>query len=165
MSEEWKQVVGYEGLYEVSNKGRVKGKNGIRKAYDNGNGYMKVTLSKDGVERGRYIHRLVAEAFIPNRNNYRCVNHKDECKNNNNVDNLEWCSHKYNNNYGTKCERVSRKRGTAIVGTDLATGKREVYRSITYATKLLGKGYRSSNINEVLKGNRKTAFGRTWEYA
>jgi len=109
MEEIWKDVVGYEGYYKISNLGNVKnlktGKINIPKS----KGYQTVTLYKDGVKKITTIHRLVAKAFIPNPNNYDIVNHKDETKNNNRADNLEWCDEKYNANYGTLQER---KRAT-----------------------------------------------------
>lgn len=97
----WKGINGYEGLYQVSNLGRVKSKRKILKPI-NGE-YLKVGLSKNGVQKTLYIHRLVAETFL-GRSNLQ-VNHKDENKHNNYVDNLEWISFKENMNYGTKQDR------------------------------------------------------------
>jgi hypothetical protein len=106
----WKDIEGYEGLYQVSNLGNVKS------LYTNKNlsyikcgrdrEYLSVSLSKDKKLKIYYIHRLVAETFIDNPNNYPYVNHKDENKQNNCVNNLEWCSPKYNINYGTRKIKV-----------------------------------------------------------
>lgn len=119
----WKDVVGYEGLYQVSNLGRVKslkrtciGKNGvivftdekIKDAIDNGRGYLSVSLYKDNKQSNKYVHRLVAESFILNPYDYPCVNHKDEDKRNNKASNLEWCTYHYNNTYGSAKERFSK---------------------------------------------------------
>ena len=94
MDEIWKDKKDYEGHYQVSNLGRVKsikfGKEIILKQKIRG-GYYSVGLSKNGIVKTYYVHRLVAEAFIDNPNNYKEVNHKDECKSNNIVSNLEWC--------------------------------------------------------------------------
>ena len=110
--EYWKPVVGYEGLYEVSNWGRVKslkfGKEKILKQSKNNKGYCLVTLSKNGTHKHFQVHRLVALHFLPNPNNLPQINHKDENKTNNNVDNLEWCTNEYNHNYGTINERISK---------------------------------------------------------
>ena len=106
----WKNIKGYEELYQVSNYGRVKSlrKNGkIINGYIDGKGYMQVALSKNGKKKWFRIHRLVAQAFIPNHDNLPIINHKDENKLNNRVDNLEWCTTKYNNCYGTRIKRVS----------------------------------------------------------
>ena len=110
----WKDIKGYEGLYQVSNKGRVKslnyrrtGKEKILSSSPNSYGYLIVGLCKNGKQKPFYIHRLVAEAFLTNPNNLLEVNHKDENKENNHVENLEWCDRKYNNNYGSRMERVS----------------------------------------------------------
>ena len=73
------------------------------------NGYLVVCFNRNGVKKNLRVHRLVAQAFIPNPLNYPIVNHKDECKTNNAVDNLEWCDVKYNDNYGTRNERLSQK--------------------------------------------------------
>lgn len=126
LHEVWKDIKDYEGLYQVSNLGRVKRLGGvvkhgysititvdekIIKANVNGKGqeHLMVHLSKDGKVRKHYVHRLVAEAFIENPEGLPEVNHKDEDPRNNNVENLEWCTHKYNNLYGTKIRRQREK--------------------------------------------------------
>ena len=96
--EEFRDIPGYEGLYEVSNLGRVRRNGKILKPYDN-DGYLRVDLFKNGIVRKFLIHRLVAQAFIPNPKNLPQINHKDEDKTNNTVENLEWCDNKYNINY------------------------------------------------------------------
>ena len=110
--EYWKPVVGYEGHYQVSNFGRVKsikfGKEIILKQHIR-RGYYSVNLSKNGIAKRYSVHRLVAEAFLPNPDNLPQINHKDENKSNNNINNLEWCDSEYNNNYGTRNKRVSEK--------------------------------------------------------
>lgn len=114
MIEEWKEIIQYKNQYEISNLGRVKMlsyktsdgrklKEKIRKTYKNNSGYLMITIKN----KHYLIHRLVAEAFIPNPNNLPQINHKDENKENNRVDNLEWCTTKYNNNYGTKPYKTS----------------------------------------------------------
>ena len=121
----WKDIEGYEGLYQVSNMGRVKsvertiwnsGKGcyktvheRILKAEINNSGYLLVGLSKGGKVKLCSIHRLVAEAFIPNIDNLPCINHKDENKVNNHMENLEWVTYKENNNYGTHNEKIAEK--------------------------------------------------------
>lgn len=113
MKEIWKDVKDYEGLYQVSNIGRIKSlsrfvntykKGRIKKEHilsiiDNGNGYCYVTLSKNNKHKNYFVHRLVASAFINNPNNYKEINHKDNNKKNNCVDNLEWCDRSYNVKY------------------------------------------------------------------
>ena len=103
MMEEWRAVPGYEGLYEVSNMGNVRNvrKNTLLRLSKDCYGYIQVSLYKNGRRTGLRVHRLVAEIFIPNSENLPMVNHKDEDKSNNRVDNLEWCTAKYNLNYGT----------------------------------------------------------------
>lgn len=116
--EEWRDIPEYEGIYLISNLGRVKrlplGKqwpyrrthNNIRKQKIKNNGYLMVNLSKDNKVRWYQVHRLVAMAFIPNPGHLPFVNHKDETRTNNRVENLEWCTHQYNVNYGTARERM-----------------------------------------------------------
>lgn len=110
--EEWKNVIGYEGLYEVSNKGNVRNvrRNTLLKLSKTNYGYIQVHLYKNGIRTGLRVHRLVAEAFIPNPDNLPQVNHKDEDKTNNNVTNLEWCTVKYNTNYGHRTENAINTR-------------------------------------------------------
>lgn len=119
----WKWIAGYEGLYMVSTHGRVKSmdryiqhphsgrtfmKGRILSQTTNNKGYKQIRLHKDGKFKGYLVHRLVAQAFIPNPNNYPIINHKDENPNNNHYTNLEYCTYKYNNNYGTKREKLSK---------------------------------------------------------
>ena len=110
----WKDIPGYEGLYQVSNLGEIKslnyrntGKEKIIKPRKNKGGYLRVVLCKNGKQKDFLVHRLVAVAFIPNHNNYNQVNHKDENPSNNNVNNLEWCTSKYNSNYGNRNKKLS----------------------------------------------------------
>ena len=122
MTEIWKDIVGYEGLYQVSNLGnvkRLKGYKGRGKGYIveehlikpsiNSHGYQNVVLCKNGKTKTFSMHRLVAIAFLDNSDNLPEVNHKDEDKTNNCVDNLEWCDRVYNNNYGTRNKKCSDK--------------------------------------------------------
>ena len=120
MIEEWRPIVGYEGLYEVSSYGRVRSLDMYVKArYGNyrlhkgkvlspgeKNGYLFVNLSCNGKHNTITVHRLVAQVFLPNPDNLPEVNHKDEDKTNNNADNLEWCDRKYNINYGSRKDKV-----------------------------------------------------------
>lgn len=106
--EEWRPVVGYEGLYEVSDWGNVRNRySKVLKAGNNGNGYCYVCLCKNGSKNNNYVHRLVAEAFIPNPDNLPEVNHIDENKSNNAYCNLEWCDRKYNLEYSSVHEKVT----------------------------------------------------------
>ena len=160
--EEWKDVKGYEGLYQVSNLGRVKSiiydKEKILKPKC-ARGYYQVHLCNKGVPiKTCYIHRLVAEAFIPNPTNLSEVNHKDENKLNNHVSNLEWCTRAYNNNYGTRKERVKVAQRKPILCVE--TG--EVYHSLQYAEEMTG--INQSNICKCCKGKVKTAGGYHWRY-
>ena len=126
MKESWKDIKDFEGLYQVSNRGKVKriksiivdiSQGGVRtreiperllKQSFAGCGYCSVMLSKNGKVRRFNVHRLVAEAFIPNPSNLPEINHKDENKTNNCVDNLEWCTSKYNANYGNRNSLISK---------------------------------------------------------
>ena len=121
MTEEiWRPIEGYEGLYEVSSYGRVKSVDRYVKSKSNSYrlikgkvlsgsitkyGYVRCNIKVNGVLKGYFVHRLVAEAFIPNPDNLPQVNHKNEVKSDNCVDNLEWCDPKYNMNYGSRQER------------------------------------------------------------
>ena len=125
MKEIWLNIEGYSN-YMISNYGRVKslnyrrtGKEKILSLKKDKKGYYYITLSKDGIGRNYKIHRLVAQAFIPNPNNLPQVNHKDENPSNNCVENLEWCTNEYNLNYG-KCQekRIKSRQKTYRISTD-----------------------------------------------
>lgn len=117
MEEIWKDISNYEGKYEVSNLGRVRrlsyngtGEIKFLKQSTNKRRYKRVGLCKNGKMKNCYVHRLVAITFIPNPNNHKEVNHKDENPANNNVNNLEWCTSEYNNNYGTRNKRAGESK-------------------------------------------------------
>ena len=143
MMEEWRAVPGYEGLYEVSNKGNVRNvrRNTLLRLSKTNNGYIRISLCKNGIKTGLTVHRLVAELFIPNPDNLPEVNHKDEDKTNNRVENLEWCDHKYNMNYGT---RNIRAKETAIKNGYYTGLSREEYR----------KKYRDKNKEKIREKQR-----------
>lgn len=174
----WKPIVGLEGYYEVSNFGRVKSvertitmKNGaprsiherIMRPSAQKTGYLNVTLSKCGeLQRRVLIHRLVAEAFIPNPDNLPEVNHKDENKQNNRVENLEWCNHRYNNIYGTAKMRSMITQGKPIL--QLKDGKiingwpsAGMAAAFTSATQ--------GGISACCRGETKTSGGYEWKIA
>lgn len=106
MEEIWKDIQGFEGYYEISNTGKVRSTSykgtRILKPAKLKNGYLNVILCINQVKTHKNIHRLVAEAFLPNPNNYATVNHKDKNKENNNIENLEWLSVEENNRYSNK---------------------------------------------------------------
>lgn len=121
----WKDIPGYDGMYQVSNLGRVKSYmnqygHGIR--FMNGEltktGYIQVSLTKRGKQQRFKIHRLVAMAFIPNPDSLPQINHKNETKTDNRVENLEWCTAKYNVNYGSCIQRRSITNGKSVRCTD-----------------------------------------------
>lgn len=109
----WKKIDGYND-YFISNLGNLKsikfGKDRYMALTEDKDGYLKAKLYKNGKCKDAYIHRLVAKTFIENPNNYKIVNHIDESKQNNKVENLEWCTSKYNNNYGTRYFKNNRKK-------------------------------------------------------
>ena len=165
----YKNINGFEGLYQVSNKGNVKSlvnnKGVAREKVLKpviGNGYKRVRLFKDKTSKLYSVHRLVANAFLHNPNNYPCVNHKDECRTNNVVENLEWCTHKYNSNYGTSIERTRKKN---IKKTYQYTKDYKlicVYDSVKQASDVTNIDHRY--IASCCRGDRKTAKGFIFSY-
>lgn len=162
--ERWEQIKDYEGLYEVSNLGRIRNKKTgrILKPLKNTNGYLRLDLCKNGIRRAAKVHRLVAEAFIPNPQNLPCVNHKDENKINNCLDNLEWCTYEYNNNYGTIKERISEKISKPVLQYDLLGNFIREWPSIIKVEEELG--INDGNISSCCSGRLKTAGGYLWKY-
>ena len=162
MEEIWKDIKGYEGLYWVSNLGRIKSKQKILKPIKGE--YLKVGLSKEGIQKTVTVHRLVASAFILNPNNYNYVNHIDENKYNNISSNLEWCTNKYNVNYGKRNEKVSKnQRKYRIIQKDKAGKIIKVWDSIWDLTH--STNYRKDNISCCCRGKYKYAYGYKWEYS
>lgn len=183
MDEIWKDVVGYEGVYQVSNEGVVKRiphysttKDGVKKylnerilcPVENFRGYYKVSLSKNGVTRQCFVHRIVAMAFIPNPNNYAQVNHKDEDKKNNSPDNLEWCDNVYNCKYGNKMDRQAESMRNHFAKLrkspiSMSTVSEQARMLREYAKTQQGHGrvlcYRSANMLERLFVNNAEEQG------
>lgn len=182
--EKWRDIKGYEGLYQVSNYGRIKSfkhkKIRILKTVINKYGYERVILCKNNQNKNFSVHRLVAIAFIHNPNNYPQVNHKDENKSNNYVDNLEWCTRSYNCCYGNRNKKIAEKMKIINKGkhysprTEFKKGENvkkvkcielnKTYNSIIEASKELNIS--SGNITNVCKKKKynKTAGGYRWEY-
>lgn len=174
-NEVWRPVKGYEGYYEVSNLGRVRSldryvqyrfglrliKGRILKQRLWGN-YKTVTFTVDRVEDRRYIHRIVAESFIPNPQNLPFVNHKDEDKLNNASYNLEWCTHSYNMNYGTRTERYISTRSIPIEQLTLKGKHVAYYKNAREVDRLSGGRFKNTHIYDAINGGLETAYGYLW---
>ena len=168
MTEIWKQIDGYNNRYFVSNLGNVKSiyanKEKILKPFFNHDGYLIVDLRSPGFRKSVSVHRLVAIAFLPNPNNLLEVNHKDENKTNNCVENIEWCTTKYNCNYGTRNERKGENCKKKIFSVD-KNNEIKHYNSVKEAEELTG--ILRTNISKALSDNypqNKTAGGKRWFY-
>ena len=162
MTEIWHDIDGYEGLYQISNKGNVKslkwGKERILRPGIDAYGYYQIILCNDNVRKTFKLHRLVAQAFIPNLYNKPQVNHLDENKKNNCVDNLEWATAKENINYGTRNERASRK----ILQYSKSGEFIREWQGALEVERVLGID--NSHINACCRGKRKSAGGFIWKY-
>ena len=156
-----KPIKDFEGLYEVDDLGNVYSvrRNKIMSPVIINSGYYTVKLSKNKILTRYLIHRLVAQAFLDNPDNLPCVNHKDEDKTNNSVDNLEWCTVGYNNTYNDRHIKVGEKCRMPIYSLD-TYGNKIYYNSISEAAKSLN--VTGSNISSALKGKLKTAYGYKW---
>ena len=168
IKEIWKDVVGFEGLYEVSNLGNVRSlnyrgtrKEQILKPCKNKGGYLSVILWKGGKIKKFLIHRLVAIAFLENSNNKPCINHIDCNPSNNCVDNLEWCTYSENTQYAYKFGRLN-DRKTPIIAINLKTGEETYFNSLNEAARQLN--LYEPNINSVLKGKQKRTGNYTFKY-
>ena len=163
IKEKWKPIKGYEGLYEISNKGRVKSLKLIKNVYTTGHtranvvierekilkptsngvgGYLIIGLKKDGKRKNHYIHRLVANAFIDNPENKSVINHKDYNRENNNASNLEWCTQKENTNYSAHHMKKQHLSKTA-------TGER--YITYRKKQKLYRVNIKAANVDKSFK--------------
>ena len=164
MKEIWKDKKDYEGHYQVSNWGRIKsikfGKERILKQNIRC-GYYYVNLYKNNIKKQYPVHRLVAEAFIDNPDNLFQVNHRDENKLNNNVDNLEWCDAKYNINFGTCIERRSKKKSKPVLQYDLEGNFIKEWESIAECNR---NGFNQGNIWMCCQGKLKKYKGFIWRY-
>lgn len=170
-SEVWKDVAGYEGLYQVSNRGNVYSveRKNLRGRKCGGRtlktsrdkiGYLRVNLYKDGRRKNVTVHRLVANAFLPNPNNYPEINHRDEDKTNNCVENLEWCTRKYNVNYGTRIKRMSTTNNIPVKGVHEETGE-EIYLKSMLEGALYG--FNPKRISDVCLGKQHIHRGYSFQ--
>lgn len=172
MKEIWKDIPNYEGLYQVSNLGRVKSFRRSTKHYwqdeyilkpaHANNGYCQVTLYDNTVRHKFLVHRLVAEAFIPNPDNLPQVNHKDENPLNNAASNLEWCTAEYNNAYGTAKIRAIDTKSKPLEQYTLDMKLIAIYRSTRIAAELLG--IHNGTLHDAIR--KKRPFnGYYWKYS
>lgn len=174
--EEWKDIAGYEGLYQVSNYGRIKRlerlvyygnrspflvKEKILELTNHKRGYKTIMLHKNKKSKLWLVHRLVALTFMPNPNNYPQVNHKDENKLNNKVENLEWCTNEYNSYYGTRIKRSAEHHPKRQISQyDINGNFIRTWDSIAEAKKTLKIG----NISAVCMGKYKQTKGYIFKY-
>lgn len=182
MKEIWKDIKDFEGIYQVSNFGNVKSFNYMNNGTErtltpkkNNKGYLWVELRKNGIRKCALIHRLVAEAFIENPNNFPVINHKDENPLNNHMDNLEWCTFIYNVRYSLNKhpERLSRKNAKEsknyrrhkkkLIMLDKNENILNVFDSVSSFCKSNNKN--AWSIIQCCYGNRKTAYGYKWRFA
>ena len=177
----WKDIEGYEGYYQVSNMGRVKsvertvpngyGPNGsmrtikekILKQGKTTHGYCFVVLCVNHAKKNFFTHRLVAKAFLTNPHNYTEINHKSENKEENFVENLEWCDRKYNCNYGSRNRRSHKNRRRPIIQSDF--DGLEIMGWFSCADCEQETGYDRSLISKCCQGKVHTAYGFKWHYA
>ena len=173
----WKNIKGYEGLYQISNMGRVKSlerkiphwrggervqKERILKQVVTHNGYLRVGLRVDGKQKMLRVHRLVCEAFHENPDNKSDVNHINENKTDNRACNLEWCTRIENCNHGTRNERVAKALSKPIGQYTRDGDLVKVWQSTNEARRQAG--FSQGAVSEVANGNRKTAYGFIWKY-
>lgn len=163
--EEWKGIYGYEGLYSVSNYGKVRNdiNNRVLVGCDNGSGYKKVQLFNGKSKKKFYIHRLVALAFVPNPNGFKEVNHIDFVHDNNRADNLEWVNSSQNKKHAvySKVLKPWNNEAKPVKAINIVTGEVTYFPTISSAEKKIG----SRHIIDVIKGRRNVCKGFTFSYA
>ena len=178
MSEEvWRDIEGFEGLYQVSDQGRVKSLERKVKHWCGGERIQKERILKPGMDKGGYlivnlcaggkrktlkVHRLVCGAFLPRAEGKDAINHKDEDKTNNNVWNLEWVSHKENCNFGTRNERIAKANSKPVAQCTEEGELVKTWSSLTEIGKQTGFGI--GNISLAANGKHKQAYGFIWKY-
>lgn len=162
----WKDIKNYEGLYKVNEDGEVLGvkRNKLISPHLVGKRkeYLQVNLCKDGKIKAHYLHRLVAEAFIPNPDNLPEVNHRDENKLNNTASNLEWCSSSYNSSYGTRTDRIKAKTAYKVCQYSMNGELIAIYDSTRDAANATGAD--NSTISKVCRGEKNSHHGYKWAY-
>lgn len=169
----WKDIPGYEGMYQVSNLGRVKslvrkGKTYevILKQFSNGHGYLQVFLTRNSITKSYKVHRLVAQAFIPNPQNYRCIDHINTIRTDNRVENLRWVSHKENSANPITKERVTsaviKRVGKIVMQYDIQGNLIKTWDTPAQAAKTLG--ICDGPIRKCCLGKESTYKGFIWKY-
>ena len=170
----WRDIRNFEGLYEVSREGEVvslnyhrTGKKKVLKPGVDKKGYLVVYLYKNGVKKKYLIHRLVADAFIPNPLNLPEINHKNEDKTDNRVENLEWCDHKHNINFGTRNLRVAEKMTNGKLSKSVVqlTKEGEFVRNWPSMMEIQRElKFNQSNISMCCREKIKYSYGFRWMF-
>lgn len=166
--EVWKSIVGYEGLYEVSNKGNVRSskssnKNHFIKGRKDRNGYIRVNLWNNGKRKTKTVHRLVIEAFIDNNLGFKMsVNHKNEIKEDNRLENLEYCSVSYNDNYGERNNKIRNSLSKKVFQYSKDGVLIKEWKSTMQIERELHIS--NKNISACCTGRVKTSHGYIWKY-
>ena len=155
-----KDIIGYEGLYAVTSCGKVYSYRNEKflKLQKRKDGYLQVNLCKNSERKKYLVHRLVAEAYLPNPNNLPCVNHRDENKENNALPNLEWCTHEYNINYGSHNKRMAKSLSKPVYCEEL----NKTFDGAAAAARELGLDH--SHITKCCKGKLRTTGGYHFRY-
>ena len=154
-----RDIPGYEGLYAITSCGKVWSYENKRflKPFLDKDGYKKILLCKNNKKK-YFIHRLVALTYLPNPNNYPIINHKDENKQNNSLNNLEWCTAQYNTNYGTRNKKVSKKLSKKLMYIET----NEIFDSVLEAAEKLN--LRADSISKVCRGERTSLYGKHFKF-